>query len=217
MNLGILLFPNVEELDFVGPWEMASMWKAVAKPGERAPSRCVLVAQSREPIVCAKGMQVLPHTDFDECPALELLVVPGGQGTRQEVHNPRLVDFVARQVAQAQVVVSVCTGAVVLHAAGFLDGKRATTHWGSLERLRALGDVSVVEERWVRDGAVWTSAGVSAGIDVMLAVIADLAGEEVAGRVQFAAEYYPEARRYGQFEQHPGMPAYARAGASTNT
>ncbi|MBQ0933949.1 DJ-1/PfpI family protein [Ideonella paludis] len=112
-------------------------------------------------------------------------------------------------------LISVRTGVFVLHAAGCLEGKRATTHCGSLQRLRELGDVAVVEERWVRDGAVWTSAGVAAGMDVILAVIADVAGDEVAGRVQFASEYYPAPRRYGNFMDHPGMPAYARSGAGS--
>jgi transcriptional regulator GlxA family with amidase domain len=98
----------------------------------------------------------------------------------------------------------------VLHAAGLLSGKKATTHWGSLERLRALGDVSVIEQRYVQDGNVWSSAGVSAGADLMLAFIASVAGDEAAGKVQFSAEYYPASAKYGGFEKHPQAPAYIR-------
>ena len=105
---------------------------------------------------------------------------------------------------------SVCTGSFVLHAAGLLDGKRETTHWGSLPRLRELRDVEVLEERFVRDGDVWTAAGVSAGIDMMLAFIADFAGVEVAGKVQAAAEYYPLPIRYGEFDQSDRAPVYLR-------
>ena len=104
-----------------------------------------------------------------------------------------------------------CTGSFVLHAAGLLAGRRATTHWGSLERLRALGDVEVVEERFVRDGDVWTSAGVSAGMDLMLAFIASVAGERAAGQVQFNAEYYPSTVSYGGFETHEQAPGYIRS------
>lgn len=107
-------------------------------------------------------------------------------------------------------MLSVCTGAFLLHAAGLLGGRRATNYWASLERLRAPGDVEVVEERFVRDGRVWTSAGVSAGTDLLLAFIAAAAGEEAAGKAQFAAEYYPAATRYGDFERHPQAPSYIR-------
>jgi len=108
-------------------------------------------------------------------------------------------------------VLSVCTGSFVLHAAGLLAGRRVTTHWASLDRLRALGDVNVVEERFVRDGKIWSSAGVSAGIDLTLAFIADVAGEEAAAKVQFASEYYPSDKRYGTLHNtHASAPAYAR-------
>ncbi|WP_407351135.1 DJ-1/PfpI family protein [Luteimonas sp. R10] len=108
-------------------------------------------------------------------------------------------------------MLSVCTGSFLLHAAGLLAGRKATTHWGSLERLRALGDVEVVEERFVRDGTVWSSSGISAGIDLTLAFIAETAGEDAAAKVQFASEYYPSTKRYGTLHKtHHSAPAYAR-------
>jgi transcriptional regulator GlxA family with amidase domain len=205
---GILLFPQVEELDFVGPWEMLTMWRDWAD----GPASCLLVAQSAEPVTCAKGMVVQPHVTMAECPRLDLLLVPGGMGTRQEVNNATLVDFVARQAAGCQHVLSVCTGASILHAAGLLGGKRATTHWASLDRLRALGDVTVEEARWVRDGNVWTSAGVSAGVDLTLAFIAAVAGDDAAGKVQLSAEYYPDGTRYGHYDRHAQAPRYLASG-----
>jgi transcriptional regulator GlxA family with amidase domain len=207
-SFGILIFPDAEELDFVGPWEMLTMWSKHAD----GPATCLLVAQSMEPVRCAKGMSVLPQVSFAACPSLDYLLVPGGQGTRTEVDNQVLLDFVSMQAASCRAVLSVCTGSFVLHAAGLLSGKRATTHWGSLDRLRALGDVTVVEERFVHDGKVWSSAGVSAGIDLMLAFISDVASPETAGKVQFAAEYYPASVIYGGFEKHPQAPAYMRGG-----
>lgn len=206
MNFGVLVFPLAEELDFVGPWEMLTMWSKFAG----GPENCLVVAQSLEPVVCAKGLSVNPAASFESCPPLDYLLVPGGQGTRSEVDNPELLAFVASQARGCKAVLSVCTGSFLLHAAGLLSGKKATTHWGSLERLRALGDVDVVEQRFVRDGTIWSSAGVSAGTDLMLAFIADVAGENAAGKVQFAAEYYPSAVRYGGFENHPQAPAYVR-------
>jgi transcriptional regulator GlxA family with amidase domain len=210
-TVGVLVFPQVEELDFVGPWEMLTMWQQVAG----GPRRCLVVAESTAPVVSAKGLSVNPHVAFDGCPPLDVLVVPGGQGTRVQVDNPALIGFVARQAAQARAVLSVCTGAFVLHRAGLLAGRTATTHWGSLDRLRALGgDVQVVEARYTRSGAVWCSAGVSAGLDMTLAFIADTAGAAVAGKVQFAAEYYPDGVRHGDFERHPRAPAYVAAAAA---
>ena len=206
-NFGILIFPQAEELDFVGPWEMLTMWAKHAQ----GPERCLMVAQSLEPVVCAKGMEVTPHVSFETCPSLDYLLVPGGQGTRTEVNNSRLVHFVAQQAAGCKAILSVCTGSFLLHAAGLLTGRRATTHWGSLQRMRALGDVEVVEERFVHDGNIWSSAGVSAGIDLMLAFIASVASEETAGKVQLAAEYYPSGVKYGRFANHADVPAYLRS------
>ena len=193
MNIGLLVFDQVEELDLVGPWEMLTMWRSHAP----SPGQCLIVAQKASPITCAKGLRILPHVSFADCPALDYLLVPGGMGTRQEVSNSVLTAFIADQAKYAKAVLSVCTGAFLLHAAGLLSGKRATTHWQSLDRLRALGDVTVIEERFVQDGSIWTAAGVSAGIDMTLAFIAQVAGEATASAVQAGTEYYPSATRYG--------------------
>jgi transcriptional regulator GlxA family with amidase domain len=206
MTFGILIFPNVEELDFVGPWEMLTMWQQVA-----GGPKCLVVSEHAGPVTCAKGLSVNPHVSFEDCPPLDYLLVPGGQGTRVEVTNAKLLEFVATRGKQCKAILSVCTGSFVLHAAGVLAGKKATTHWGSLERLRALGNVTIVEERFVQDENLWSSAGVSAGIDMTLAFIAAVAGEESASKVQLASEYYPSTKRYGSFHNtHPAAPAYAR-------
>jgi len=206
MYFGIVIFPEVEELDFVGPWEMLTMWSKLAA----GPGNCLIVAETREPVVCAKGLSVNPQVSFADCPPLDYLLVPGGMGTRREVDNPEMVRFLAAQAPGCKALLSVCTGAFVLHAAGLLSGKTATTHWASLDRLRALGDVEVVEQRFVQDGSVWTSAGVSAGTDLMLAFIAHTAGEEAAARVQLQAEYYPADTVYGSAASHERAPAYVR-------
>lgn len=206
MNFGILVFNEVEELDFVGPWEMLTMWKKYVG----GPENCLIIGQMLEPITCSKGLSINPHTSFADCPPLDYLLVPGGQGTREEVNNPVLIEFISKQARNCKAVLSVCTGVFILHAAGLLSGKKATTHWGSLERLRALGDVEVIEQRFVQDGNVWSSAGVSAGTDLMLAFIANVAGNEAAGKIQFAAEYYPSLKRYGNFGDHPQAPAYLK-------
>ncbi|MBL3827291.1 DJ-1/PfpI family protein [Marinobacter sp. MW3] len=206
MNFGILVFDGVEELDFVGPWEVLKIWSKIAD----GPENCFIVGESQTAISCARGLSVNPQISFEDCPKLDYLLVPGGQGTRKEVQNRVLLEFVESQARHCQAVLSVCTGAFILHAAGLLADKKATTHWASLARLRALGNVEVMEKRFVRDGNIWTSAGVSAGIDLMLAFIASIAGDEVAGQVQFNSEYYPASTSYGGFELHPDAPAYLK-------
>ncbi len=205
-TFGFLVFPQLEELDFVGPWEMVTMWKLVAN----GPDQCVVVAENMQPVVCAKGLSINPQTSFADCPPLDVLLIPGGMGTRTQVANAELLKFVRQQAQHCQTVMSVCTGSFILQAAGLLAGKRATTHWGSLDRLRQLPGIQVVEERFVQDGAVWSSAGVSAGIDMTLAYIAQTAGEEAASKVQFAAEYYPSPRRYGDVTGHAQAPGYIK-------
>jgi transcriptional regulator GlxA family with amidase domain len=171
-----------------------------------------MVAQNRDPISCAKGMSLNPHVDFSACPPLDYLLVPGGEGARQQVNNEVLVRFVAEQARGCKAVLSVCTGSFILHKAGLLSGRRATTHWSFLPRLRELGDVTVCQERVVHDGNIWTAAGVSAGIDLALAFIESVAGETVAGKVQFGTEYYPSHRFFGAFHQSPQAPAYLKKG-----
>lgn len=208
MIFGFLLFPGLEELDLAGPWEMVRMWSRTAP--DLGPARRLMIAERPEPVRCAGGMSIVPEVTFGGCPQLDYLLVPGGEGTRVEVHNEVLVEFVRKQAERCRAVLSVCTGSFILHRAGLLSGRSATTHWASLERLRALGDVTVVERRFVRDGNVWTAAGVSAGIDLALALIEHIAGEETAGMVQFSAEYYPSARLYGGFHRLPQAPEYAK-------
>lgn len=206
MNFGMVVFNKVEELDFIGPWEMLGVWSAYCK----GPENRFIIAEKREPIACAKGLSINPHVSFADCPPLDFLLVPGGAGTNNEVSNPAMIAFVAAQAKNCKAVLSVCSGSFVLHAAGLLAHKKATTHWGMLQKLRNLGDVEVVEQRFINDGNIWSSAGISAGTDMMLAFIADFAGEDVAGGVQSGAEYYPDNRRYGKFHSGDSAPTYIR-------
>jgi transcriptional regulator GlxA family with amidase domain len=187
-TVGIVLFPGAEELDFVGPYEVFGMFAQLFDKDWQV----VTVARTAEPVRSAKGLGVVPTHTFDDCPPLDVLLVPGGFGTRTEVDNPALMDFVRRAGAAAQWVTSVCTGAFILERAGFLKGRSATTHWFSMNELRALPDVNVIEQRFVVDDNVITAAGVSAGIDMALYLVGRIAGPEVARNTQKAIEYYPE-------------------------
>lgn len=185
-TIALLLFPGVEELDFVGPWEVFGYLAAIR------PDACAVLTVAEEPgeVRCAKGLRVIAEHGFASCPAPDLVVVPGGRGTRTEVDNPRLIDFIRRR-ANTALTASVCTGAFLLARAGLLAGRRATTHWGSMDRLRALEGIRVVEERWVDEGRVVTASGVSAGIDMALHLVGRLWGPETARRVQKGIEYFP--------------------------
>lgn len=202
---GVLIYPGVEELDFQGPWELAGMWHRYA--GGPKP---MLVAQSADPVTCAHGMRVLPDATFSSCPALSYLLVPGGFAAFDEMNNPVLINFVKQQTTQANAVLSVCSGSFILLAAGLLQGRKAATNWKVVPRLKQAG-IDVVEERFVCAGKVWSSAGVSAGMDAMLALIAQEAGEETASLVQLNAEYYPSSRTYGSAHRIPEAAAYFRS------
>ena len=187
ITTGILLFTEVEELDFVGPWEVFT-----AAANMNGADRVVTIAEHAAPVRCNKGLRVLPDHTFADAQPLDVVVVPGGQGTRREVDNPVVIAWLRSVGARCTWVTSVCTGALLLHEAGFARGKRVTTHWAFVETLRARGDVTVVERtRYVRDGNVVTSAGVSAGIDMALWLTGQLHGEEFARGVQRYIEYDP--------------------------
>ena len=187
-SIAILLFPEAEELDFAGPWEVFSY---LAKLQPEA-CRVFTVSEHGGEVRCAKGLRVIADHAIDAAPPADLLIVPGGWGTRREADNPKVIDYIRRTAERAQLVASVCTGAFLLERAGLLTGKRATTHWGSMDRLRALGTVRVVEQRWVDEGRVVTSAGVSAGIDMSLYLIGRLWDPPTARRVQKGIEYFPD-------------------------
>ena len=186
-HVGIVLFPVFEELDAIGPYEVFGALSELD-----ADWRVVTVAESGGVVTGAHGLKVTADHSFEDCPPLDVVLVPGGFGTRQEMTNPRMLEFLRRTARTASYVTSVCTGALVLHKANFLAGKKATTHWGAIDLLRGMGDVEVVKERYVQDGNVITAAGVSAGIDMALYLVNVLKDAQTARNVQKMMEYYPK-------------------------
>jgi len=186
MNIAIVLFPDVEELDFAGPFEVFGMASKVMYRDWR-----VFTVAAERTVKGAIGLSVNADYTFDDAPQPDIVVVPGGQGTRPGMDDERLIGYIRRAGAGAQFVTSVCTGAFLLHRAGFLAGRRATTYWAQRKMLAEMGDVTVVAERWVHDGNVVTAAGVSAGIDMALYVVGLLKGPAEARRLQKAIEYDP--------------------------
>jgi cyclohexyl-isocyanide hydratase len=181
LRFGLLLFPRLTQLDLTGPFEVFAR-----VPG----ARVHLVWKSRDPVVSDTGLAMLPDTDFASCPPLDVLCVPGGPGVPPLMEDEAVLAFLRAQAARARFVTSVCTGALVLGAAGLLKGVRATTHWASHDFLAPLG-AQPVQARWVRDGRVVTGGGVTAGIDFALALVAEMLSPEAAQAIQLQIEYAP--------------------------
>jgi len=192
-RVGILIFPQVEVLDFCGPFEVFSVTRLdeERRREEPSPFEVLLVAESAEPVVATGGLRVIPDAPIDACAPLHVLVVPGGRGTRSEIKNQRLLEWIADRGKAVETLTSVCTGAMLLGQAGLLDGRRATTHWRSLPWMREAFPTVTVEEKLhvVEDGHVLTSAGISAGIDMALRVVARYHGDAIARATARHMEY----------------------------
>jgi transcriptional regulator GlxA family with amidase domain len=185
-TLGALLFPDFELLDVFGPLEVFGNRNFESQPFEVR-----TVAETAGPVTSAQGTRALADHGFDDCPPLDVVMVPGGMGTRHEVENHRLLDWVRTSAERAELVLSVCTGAAILARAGVLDGKRATTNKRSLEWVVSQGPRVewVRRARWVEDGRFVTSSGVTAGIDMALAVLARVCGRDEAVRIAGIIEH----------------------------
>jgi transcriptional regulator GlxA family with amidase domain len=185
---GLLVFDGAEELDFAGPWEVFTTSRNIRGNDDTA----VLVAERLDPVRCAKGLRVLPDHTLGSHPPLDVLLVPGGMGTRREVANAAVIDWIRAVSATAGWITSVCTGALLLHEAGPARGRRVATYYGFEDELQARGDVTVVRDaRYVVDGNLVTSQGVSAGIDMALWLVGALHGRDHARQVRRYIQYDP--------------------------
>jgi transcriptional regulator GlxA family with amidase domain len=194
IGIGILAFDGMEELDFAGPWEVFGMANDVARKMGREPVYDIkLIAEELKMVTCAKGLQVMPNLSCAECSALDVLLIPGGIGARREATNQKLLDWIAEIAESARWVTSVCTGVLLLTAAGPARNKRVTTHWAFAETLREREEAAEVLDnfRYVRDGNLVTAAGVSAGIDMALWLTGEMHSAEFARAVQRAMQYEP--------------------------
>jgi cyclohexyl-isocyanide hydratase len=181
-RIGMLIFPRLTQLDMTGPYEVLA----------RLPDTKVdLVARTLDPVTTDRGMQILPTITYVACPPLDIVMVPGGPGQQDLMEDEAALSFLRGQAAGAEYITAVCTGSLVLAAAGLLKGKRATSHWAAVEHLALMGAVPV-REQVVVDGNIVTGAGVTSGIDFALRLAAILAGEQVAREIQLQIEYEPE-------------------------
>lgn len=192
-NVAMLIFDEVEVLDFCGPFEVFGV-AGLRSTGER-PFYVYTIAEKSEPVSARNGLSINPNFTLADCPQPDILLVPGGWGTRRVIHNEALVNWVREQAGHVELVLSVCTGALVLAKAGLLEGLSATTHFQALNELRDLAPNTTLclDQRYVDNGQVVLSAGISAGIDMSLYVVARLLGEEQAN----------ETARYMQYDYWP--------------
>jgi cyclohexyl-isocyanide hydratase len=185
-NVGIVVFDDVEELDFTGPLEV---FGSAAKLDHDS-FRVFTVGVGKKNVKGVNGLQAVADYTLDTCPRVDILVVPGGRGTRRLMHDSGLLRFVQEASKTGELVTSVCTGALILASAGLLEGKKATTHHSALEELAKFPKVEVVKRRYVRQGKVITAAGISAGIDMALFVVRSLHGPGLARDAQADMEYH---------------------------
>jgi transcriptional regulator GlxA family with amidase domain len=187
-EVAILIFDDVEVLDFCGPFEVFAV--TGARDTEK-PFQVYTVAEKAGPVIARNGLSVNPTYTLENCPRSDILIVPGGQGTRREMHNPVLIDWIRQQDQQTELTLSVCTGSLLLAQAGILHDLQATTHWGAMDLLRDIAPHTQVIDnvRYVDNGRVVTSAGISAGIDMSLHIVERLLGPETAAQTARQMQY----------------------------
>ena len=184
MNIGILIFPDVEEMDFVGPFEVLSYINKILPDS----TRVQLVAETSDAVRAYNGMRILPDVTLDDCPALDILVVPGGKGRIKAMKNINLIHFIQKQTSHARYITSVCTGAFLLATAGLLTGKKATTYHECFDELSGY-NIEVVAEKVVAAGNIITAGGVSSGIELGFYLLRELYGAEISQTVADKIEY----------------------------
>lgn len=195
LHIGLLVFPKVQQLDLTGPYDVFASTPGVTLH---------LIWKDIEPLYSSTGLQLKPTQTFAACPPLDVLCIPGGQGIDTLLEDEQTLAFIREQAPTVKYLTSVCTGALVLGAAGLLKGKQATTHWASHELLESFGAIAV-HERVVRDGNLMTGGGVTAGIDFALTLVSEMFGEVQAQTVQLQLEYAPAP------PFHAGHPSTAPA------
>ena len=187
-KVAILIFDEVEVLDFCGPFEVFAV---TGRGLEQKPFEVFTVAENSGPVVARNGLSVNPNHTISDCPQADILIVPGGYGTRREMNNQALIDWIKAAADKAEITLSVCTGSLLLAKAGLLDGAKATTHWAAMDLLREVAPRATIhpDKQFVDNGRVMTSAGISAGIDLSLYAVGKLLGEDAAAETARWMEY----------------------------
>ncbi|HAT8179684.1 TPA: DJ-1/PfpI family protein [Legionella pneumophila] len=203
-KLGVLIYDKVQPMDVIGPWEVFATWKTILD----APIDMFLVAETSNEVCCANQIILKPHCTFNNSPQFDYLLVPGGVGRLEQVNNPNLISFLKKQAQNSEYLLSVCTGAFLLHAAGLLTNHQVTTYWRAIPELKSFDDVQLVGKRIVKSDKIWTAGGISSGIDMAFEFISTIAGNDIAGKVQLLFEYFPDNKLYCQPAMVSELPSY---------
>ena len=196
INVGIFIFDEVEVLDFAGPFEVFSRTRLLKgaesrRSNDSAPFNPFTVSIDKKPLIATGGLKIIADYTFNNFPKIDILIVPGGYGTRTLLNNEILLKWIKAVSDKANITASVCTGSLLLAKAGLLEGKRATTHWGAIEALKSISkDIQVITERRVVNDEIITSAGVSSGIDMAFMIVENLYGEEVSSDTAKYIEFH---------------------------
>ena len=196
INVGIFVFDEVEVLDFAGPFEVFSRTRLLKgaesrRSNDSAPFNPFTVSIDTKPLTATGGLKIIADYTFNNFPKIDILIVPGGYGTRTLLNNEILLKWIKAVSDKANITASVCTGSLLLAKAGLLEGKRATTHWGAIEALKSISkDIRVITERRVVNDEIITSAGVSSGIDMAFMIVENLYGEQVASDTSKYIEFH---------------------------
>lgn len=205
MKFGFVIYPGIQLMDIVGPLEVINIWKMLDKRIE-----VYFIAEAPEAVDCGSNFLLQITTTFASAPQMDYLIVPGGMGRLNEVNNTLLTQFIQAQFVNCQGIAAVCTGAFLLEAAGILRGHEVTTYWRALPELSHHQEIKISEKRIAKSGKIWTCGGISSGIDLALALIADIAGENTAGEVQLMFEYFPSNQVYCRNSDLSKLPPYPR-------
>lgn len=205
MKIYFLIYDKVEELDLVGSWELVGL---LAERGLCEKPK--LISLNTMTPAGEHGMKFTADYHFSDCDFPDVIVVPGGSGARTAMLDTSVISFLQACETHCKAILSICTGMYLMQKAGLFSGRKATTHWAFLKHLKEDSNVTVVEERFVKDNNIWSSAGVSAGMDMMLAFIEDEFGESVAADIQLDAEYFPNPKIYGNPQNNPDVSTYIK-------
>lgn len=204
MKIGFLCYHDIQLMDLIAPLEIANFWQTLDKSIE-----VITIAENVLPISASNGISITTDYTYETCPKLDYLCVPGGIGRIKEAKNLNTLNFIKQQYKSCKILLSVCTGAFLLAEAGLLKNKKATTYWRAVTEFRALYTDTIIEEsRIVKSDKIWTSGGVSSGIDLILELIKDVDGESFAGQVQLLAEYFPTHHGYTKVNDTEELPNY---------
>lgn len=210
MKFGFLIYPKIQLMDLIGPMEVLNFWRKLNPSLE-----IVCIAENLQPIACGNGMTLQADYTFSDAPALDYLCVPGGPGRIDAMHNAKLLGFIKQCYSQCKLIISICTGVFLLHQAGILTNHKVTTYWLALPELKNDSAIAISEERVVKSGKVWTSGGVSSGIDLIFELINEIDGKTIAGQVQLLFEYFPSNKIYCTHDDINKLPAYINESSKT--